>query len=65
MSDRTPTCDAFDELLPDYLEGTLGREARLDVDAHLGGCLRCTALVRDLEDITRSASTDAAKAPTP
>jgi len=48
-------CDTFDEWLPDYLEGTLGAESMTDAIAHVAGCLRCAALVRDLEGIQRQA----------
>jgi hypothetical protein len=56
MTAHTPLpCDTFDEWLPDYLEGTLGAESMTDAIAHVAGCLRCAALVRDLEGIRREA----------
>ena len=44
-------CTAFDERLADYLEGDLGPAERQAVQAHMASCVRCTALVRDLERI--------------
>ena len=49
-------CDAFDALLADYLEGDLDHAQRHEVDAHLASCVRCAALVRDLERIRADAS---------
>src|SRR5438270_885072 len=53
------TCAAFDEALPDYLEGTLDGSLRAAVEGHLRECVRCTGLVRDL----RSIEAEAAKLP--
>jgi anti-sigma factor RsiW len=49
-------CAAFDERLADYLEGDLDSAARREVEAHLGSCVRCSALLRDLEHIRASAA---------
>lgn len=49
-------CDAFDERLSDYLEGELAPADRRAVEAHLASCLRCTALVRDIEAIRADAT---------
>ena len=50
------TCTVFDEQLADYLEGDLGTAERQAVEAHIASCVRCTALVRDLEQIRANAS---------
>ena len=49
-------CAAFDERLPDYLEGDLDSAARREVEAHVVSCVRCSALLRDLEHIRASAA---------
>jgi hypothetical protein len=49
-------CQTFDERLSDYLEGTLAGDALTDTIAHLATCLRCSALVRDLESIANQAA---------
>ena len=49
-------CGAFDALLTDYLEGDLDHAQRHEIDAHLASCVRCAALVRDLERIRADAS---------
>jgi anti-sigma factor RsiW len=49
-------CERLDALLADYLENELPREERAAVETHLGECLRCAALVRDVEAIRRDAS---------
>ena len=53
---RTPACDRFDELLPDWLEGTLPAAARLEADRHRGACARCHTLAADLQDLAHSAA---------
>ena len=59
MTNSTMTCAAFDEALPDYLEGALDEPLRSAVEGHLRECVRCTGLVRDL----RSIEAEAAKRP--
>jgi hypothetical protein len=49
-------CAAFDERLADYLEGDLDFAARREVEAHVASCVRCAALLRDLEHIRASAA---------
>jgi anti-sigma factor RsiW len=56
MTDSGMTCEAFDAALPDYLEGTLDGSVRASVERHLRECVRCTSLVRDLENITKEAA---------
>ncbi|HEY3744765.1 MAG TPA: zf-HC2 domain-containing protein, partial [Gemmatimonadaceae bacterium] len=56
MTDSNMTCDAFDAALPDYLEGTMDGSMRASVEQHLSECVRCTGLVRDLENITKEAA---------
>jgi hypothetical protein len=48
-------CTVFDEQLADYLEGDLGLAERHAVQTHLASCVRCTALVRDLQQISADA----------
>jgi hypothetical protein len=55
MTERVMTCETFDERLSEYLEDTLTRTARSQVEAHRAACLRCAALVRDLEEISQEA----------
>jgi hypothetical protein len=50
------TCEAFDAALPDYLEGTLDGSLRASVEHHLRECVRCTGLVRDIENIRNEAA---------
>ena len=56
MTNSTMTCAAFDEALPDYLEGTLDGSLRSAVEGHLRECVRCTGLVRDLRNIEAEAA---------
>jgi predicted anti-sigma-YlaC factor YlaD len=56
MTNSTMTCAAFDEALPDYLEGTLDGSLRSAVEGHLRECVRCTGLVRDLRGIEAEAA---------
>jgi hypothetical protein len=44
-------CDAFDALLPDYLERSLDAANLAAARLHLATCERCASLVRDLDDI--------------
>jgi anti-sigma factor RsiW len=56
MTDSNLNCEEFDVLLPDYLEGALDAELRNSVERHLGGCVRCTGLVRDIDKIRNEAA---------
>jgi hypothetical protein len=56
MTSTNMTCEAFDAALPDYLEGTLGESLRASVERHLGECVRCTSLLRDIENIRDEAA---------
>jgi hypothetical protein len=56
MTDSILTCDAFDDLLPDYIEGALVDGVRAQVEQHLRQCVRCAGLVRDLENIQEEAA---------
>jgi len=55
MDGTSLTCDQLDELLPDYLEGTLGARDAAAVESHAAGCGRCTALLADLNGIRAAA----------
>lgn len=52
-----------DSVLSAWFEGDLEEAERRAVDAHLRECLRCAALVRDIENISREASNLAEIAP--
>ncbi|HJU90477.1 MAG TPA: zf-HC2 domain-containing protein [Gemmatimonadaceae bacterium] len=56
MTDNTIRCDRLDELLPEYLEGTLDAGTRANVELHLAGCQRCASLIADLNAITEAAN---------
>ena len=56
MTLHTMDCAEFDDRLADYLEGTLDAADKRAVEDHLASCVRCAALVRDLEDIRASAA---------
>jgi anti-sigma factor RsiW len=49
-------CTTFDDRLADYLEGDLTPADVRQVETHLSTCVRCTALVRDLERIRAGAT---------
>ena len=58
------TCEEFQALLPDYLDGTtLDAAARVAASAHLRDCVNCAALVTDLRMIIRDAGELPALAP--
>jgi hypothetical protein len=50
------TCEQFDEALGSYFEGELDPRSRAAAEAHRGECLRCAALVRDMEAIRSEAA---------
>ena len=58
---RTP--EHIDSLLSAWFEGDLAAAERRAVDQHLRECLRCAAMVRDLEAIRREAAVLPALAP--
>lgn len=41
------TCAELEILICDYVDGTLGPDARATVEQHLAGCLNCAELARD------------------
>ena len=49
-------CAALDEKLADYLEDELDDADRRRIETHVMSCIRCTALVRDLERIRAGAA---------
>jgi len=55
MTIHVMDCTAFDDQLADYLEGDLPPAELRQVEMHLASCVRCTALVRDLERIRSEA----------
>jgi hypothetical protein len=56
MTSSNMTCEDFDAALPDYLEGTLDDSRRASVERHLSECVRCTSLLRDIENISKQAA---------
>ena len=56
MSMHEINCARLDEKLADFLEGDLAAGERVALEAHIASCLRCTALVRDLDVIRNEAS---------
>ncbi len=56
MNTFNMTCEAVEATLPDYLDETLEAWVRSSVEEHLGQCLRCAGLVRDLRNIEREAA---------
>jgi hypothetical protein len=56
MTNPNMTCEAFDAALPDYLEGMLDDARRDSVEQHLGECVRCASLLRDIENISKEAA---------
>jgi hypothetical protein len=49
-------CERFDELLPDYLEGSLSPSDLASAESHVAACGRCAALVADLGDLRGTAA---------
>jgi hypothetical protein len=49
-------CQAFEAVLPGYLEGTLTPGERTQAVAHLKECARCETLTRELENVRRQAA---------
>src|SRR4029077_3735989 len=56
MTSSNMTCEEFDTALPDYLEGTLDDSRRASVERHLSESVRCTSLLRDIENISKQAA---------
>lgn len=56
MINHNLTCDAFQERLSEYLEGTLPDSALADVELHIAACASCRTLVEDLRAIVQGAS---------
>jgi anti-sigma factor RsiW len=56
MTSSNMTCEDFDTVLPDYFEGTLDDSRRASVERHLSECVRCTSLLRDIENISKQAA---------
>jgi hypothetical protein len=56
MTTHDMDCRTLDDRLADYLEGDLAAAERRQLEAHLASCVRCTALVRELEQIRAGAA---------
>jgi anti-sigma factor RsiW len=50
---RDLVCQQAVELVTDYLEGTLSRQARLRFEAHLAGCPDCTEYLAQMRETIR------------
>jgi hypothetical protein len=50
-------CDQYVDAIGDLIDGTIARDARAGLEAHLGACDDCRALVEDLRLIRETAST--------
>lgn len=50
------TCEAFEGLLPRYLEGETTAAERMALEAHAAGCAECGAMLAELNEITREAA---------
>ena len=55
MNDTLLSCDAFDAMLSDSLEGTLDATRQAALERHAHECIRCGALLGDLMAITTQA----------
>jgi hypothetical protein len=56
MNDRLMTCAQVDERLAEWMEDELDAGARVRIEEHIAGCVRCAGLIRDLESIRRDAA---------
>jgi hypothetical protein len=56
MNDRLITCAQVDERLAEWMEDELDAGARVTLEQHIAGCVRCAGVVRDLEGIRRDAA---------
>jgi anti-sigma factor RsiW len=51
---RGLTCDHFEALLGDHVEGVLGSDERIAFEDHLAGCSRCKQLHTEYTDLRAS-----------
>ena len=51
MSTNASNCRQIRDRLSSYLDGELGDELRVDVDAHLEMCLSCRQQLQDLKEL--------------
>ncbi|MHB1461415.1 MAG: zf-HC2 domain-containing protein [Armatimonadota bacterium] len=42
-------CDQFEELLSEYMDGSLAQALKLNMDSHRGGCSACSRLVSEMQ----------------
>jgi anti-sigma factor RsiW len=52
----SPSCQIFEDRLPDYLDGSCTESERATLDAHRAACTHCDAVTRDLEEIVQQAA---------
>ena len=55
MSEQPMTCDRFDAMLHEYVDGSLDHDARAAFEAHAAACSACGPLLADLSALTRDA----------
>ena len=53
---RSPSCQSFEERLPDYLDDSCSETDVAFFDAHRAACEKCDSLVRDLQQLVQNAS---------
>ena len=58
-------CEHCQSLVDDYVDGTLGPEARAEVEQHLAGCGTCRTMAEDFRAIRQAAATLERHAPPP
>jgi len=54
---RSPSCQTFEDRLPDYLDDSCSETDAAVLDAHRAACEKCDLLVRDLQQLVQNAST--------
>lgn len=57
---KNMTCNEFEELVSDYLEGTLGKAEHKVCSTHIIGCARCHELLNSVKDAMEACRTMAA-----
>ncbi len=53
---HSPDCQAFEDRLPDYLDGSCSESDLATLNTHRAACAQCNSLVRELEQIVKGAA---------